>query len=85
MIGNKNACFCKGGKALPLHEIAIPALLSLTFCPRQRLTRQLLEKTSFSTHRPVPRGRRPTPDSAVRPRAQNCLEYVIFDFDDDLG
>ena len=28
-----------------------------------------------STRRPVPRGRRPTSDSAVRPRAQSCLEY----------
>src|SRR6516164_3428780 len=83
-IGIKNVRFCKGLEARAHHEIAIWAGLSLTFRARRRLRRATFGKTFFSTRRPVARGRRPTPDSAVRPRAQTCLEYRHRDIDDDL-
>src|SRR5664279_1638964 len=48
--------------------------LSLTFRAGGGLTRRIHRKDVLFDPPTGPRGRRPTPDSAMRPRAHNCLD-----------
>src|ERR1700712_5840339 len=75
-IGPKSPASARGKPLARLHERAILARLSLTFGPCGGLTPAILGKTFFSTP-PGPRGRRSTPDSAMRPRAQKCLVMAL--------
>src|SRR5581483_5055168 len=75
-IGGKNADPCKGqATLLSFTKSPFEAAVDVDNShPRAFKAGEFIEKTCLFEPPTGPRGRRSTPDSAMRPRAQNCLE-----------